>query len=241
MNEWATKRFWEKVAIAEETGGYAIRLDDRPIRTPAKQLLVVPTERIAKHIAAEWEAQEEKLRPLTMPWTRSANAALDKIAPQRREVMDHLIGYAGSDLLCYRAEGPEALTGRQRQVWDPILDWVADTYDARLDVTAGIMPIQQPRDALQRLAEPMADMSDFQLAGFHDMVALSGSYAIALAAAFGDHLASTLWDASRLDENWQIEQWGEDFEAKRDAEAKKGSFVHATELFSAARISDLTD
>jgi chaperone required for assembly of F1-ATPase len=239
MSDWATKRFWTTVSVVEDPDGFAVRLDDREIRTPAKRALIVPSREFAEHVAAEWDAQVESIQPLTMPWTRSANAALDKVAPQRSEVMEHLIGYAGSDLLCYRAEGPAALVARQNDIWNPILDWLADTFDVRLATTKGVMPIEQPAQSIARLAEPMRDMSNFELAGFHDMVGLSGSYAIALAAARKQFPVPDLWAASRLDENWQIEQWGEDFEAKQDAEQKMGGFVHATELFSIAGKSAL--
>ena len=138
------------------------------------------------------------------------------------------------------ASHPDELVERQENTWKPILDWVEEMFDARLRLTAGVMPIPQERAAIDRLQAPMHAMSDFHLTGFHDMVALSGSYAIALAAAAGQFPVESLWSASRVDENWQIEQWGEDSEAKREAENKKVGFLHATELFSAAGKISLT-
>ena len=240
MSEWAMKRFWTAVAVEETAAGFTVRLDGRPIRTPAKRELVVPTLRIARNIAGEWEAQEGEVEPLTMPWTRSANAALDKVAVQRDEVMEHLIGYAGSDLLCYRAEGPAGLVARQNDIWSPILGWLFEEFGVRLAITKGVMPVAQADKTLEILARPMQAMNDFELTAFHDMVGLSGSYVLALAAAREFQPTEQLWAASRLDENWQIEQWGEDFEAKRDAELKKDGFVHATELFSASQIGNAT-
>lgn len=234
MSEWKLKRFWKEVGVEETGGGFAVRLDGRPIRTPAKRVLEVPTRAIADHIAREWEAQVEKVDPRTMPWTRSANAALDKVATQRDEVIAHLASYAGTDLLSYRAEGPESLVDRQRETWDPIVDWLLQRFDARLRVTLGVMPVPQDPGTLERLAQVMQPMSDFRLTAFHDLVTLTGSFGIALAAAHGLHSAPILWEASRLDENWQKEQWGADEEAEREAGLKKTAFLHATELYRAA-------
>lgn len=234
MSEWNLKRFWTSVGIFGDGDAFAVRLDDRPIRTPAKRTLVVPSRTIAARIACEWEAQVEKVDPSTMPWTRSANAALDKVAPQRDEVIAHLASYAGTDLLSYRAEGPEDLVARQCAVWDPILGWVMQRFGVRIAVTQGVMPVRQDADAVARLAQAMAPMSDFQLTGFHDLVSLSGSFSIALAAVHELQPAPILWAASRVDEDWQAQQWGEDEEAKYEAELKKSAFLHATELYHSA-------
>jgi chaperone required for assembly of F1-ATPase len=234
MSAWAPKRFWNNATVEPEAEGFAVRLDGRPVRTPSKRLLIVPTLAIAERIADEWRAQGERVDPRTMPWTRSANSALDKVSVQRVAVMDHLSTYAGTDLLCYRAEVPEGLVARQAQTWDPILEWAAERYGARLRTTIGVMPILQDQAALDRLGETMLPMSDFQLTGFHDMVALSGSFTIGLAASQAAFPPLDLWSASRVDEDWQIEQWGEDDQATKDAAAKCSAFLHATELFHAA-------
>ena len=234
MSEWSLKRFWTSVGIFEDGDGFAVRLDNRPIRTPAKRTLVVPTRTIAERIAAEWEAQVEKVDPATMPWTRSANAALDKVATQRDEVIAHLAGYAETDLLSYRAEGPEGLVARQSATWDPLLGWVMQRFDVRIAVTQGVMPIRQDTDTVTRLAETMVPMNDFQLTGFHDLVTLTGSFSIALAAVHELQPAPILWAASRMDEDWQAQQWGDDEQAKYEAELKKSAFLHATELFHSA-------
>lgn len=234
MSEWALKRFWREVSVVEEDGGFAVRLDNRPVKTPAKRALVLPTRAVADNVALEWEAQVEKVNPTTMPWTRSANAAIDKVATQRAEVAAHLADYAGSDLLCYRAEGPGGLVVRQTRAWDALLDWAEETYGARLAVTHGVMPIEQKPSQVATLGRAMEDMTDFQLTGFHDLVTLSGSYVIGLAAA-NDHLAALdLWAMSRLDEDWQIEQWGEDEEASAHAALKRDAFLHAREVYHAS-------
>jgi chaperone required for assembly of F1-ATPase len=234
MSEWAMKRFWDTATVAVDERGYAVHLDGRPVKTPAKRALVVPTEVMAQRIAEEWDAQQETVQPTKMPWTRSANAALDKLSAQRQEVVDHLAGYAETDLLCYRAEGPQELLDRQQAAWDPMLDWAAKTYGARLSITSGVMPVSQDAVAIERLAATMRGMSGFQLTGFHDIVALSGSFVLALAATESIETPVALWNLSRIDETWQIEQWGEDEEAAEEAELKKIAFFHAIDFFQAA-------
>ncbi len=233
MSEWAMKRFWKAVTVEPEGAGFAVRLDGRSIKTPAKRLLQVPSEAMATRIAEEWEAQVEIVDPTVMPWTRSANAAIDKVAVQRAEVMAHLTDYAGSDLLCYRADGPDSLVARQQETWDPVLEWLAGRFDVRLATTAGVMPVAQTPDDVARLARTMEPMSDYQLTGFYDLVTLSGSFGLALATAYEFQSAAESWAASRLDEVWQIEQWGEDEEAAEVAELKKQAFFHATEVYFA--------
>jgi chaperone required for assembly of F1-ATPase len=234
LSEWALKRFWTTVDVAPCDGGCEVLLDGRRVKTPAKRALVLPTQRVADEVAREWGEQVETVDPTTMPWTRSANAALDKVAPQRDEVTAHLADYAGTDLLSYRAAGPQALTDRQAELWDPILAWLDGKFHARLNVTSGVMPIIQSPDVLARLAAAMTPMSDFQLTGFYDLVTLTGSYAIALAATEGYGSAESLWALSRLDESFQIEQWGDDEEAAEHAAIKKSAFLHANDFFHSA-------
>ena len=145
-----------------------------------------------------------------------------------------MAGYAETDLLCYRADGPEPLVERQASAWDPMLDWAAETYGARLAVTSGVMPVEQSQSDLDRLAARMRSMSNFQLTGFHDLVTLSGSYVLGLAATEPKFEIDRVWSLSRVDELWQIEQWGEDEEALEHAEIKKNAFLHACDFFHAA-------
>lgn len=231
MSEWVLKRFWEKVSIEPTDDGFCILLDGRHVRTPAKSVLIVPSEAMGQAIAAEWEAQVETVDPNSMPWTRSANAALDKVAAQRAEVIEHLASYAGTDLLCYRASDPESLVRRQAEMWDPLLEWVTSRYEVSLQTTSGVMPVLQAEEALGRLRDEMLDMSDFQLTGFHDLVTLSGSYVLALAVSEKVGEAADLWPASRLDEVWQAEQWGKDEEAEELAEIKRQAFIHASNVY----------
>lgn len=234
MSEWAMKRFWKAATFEQTDGGFDVRLDGRPVKTPAKRALILPTESMACQVALEWDAQEETVDPTAMPWTRSANAAIDKVSTQRLEVMGHLASYAETDLLCYRAEGPESLVERQNLDWNPLLDWTAEKYGARLTLASGVMPVSQSQANLERLAATMRGMSAFQLTGFYDLVTLTGSFLLALAATEGKESPEALWAHSRLDELWQIEQWGEDEEATEHAELKKTAFFHAISFYKAA-------
>jgi len=234
MTVWAQKRFWKTAGFSEVDDGFRIELDGRPIATPAKRSLIVPTDTIAARIAGEWQSQVGRVDPASMPWTRSANAALDKVALQREETEKHLAGYAATDLVCYRATAPEALVRRQSETWDPILDWASRQFGARLEVARGVMPVAQETGAVSRLAEEMPPMSDFQLTGFHDMVTVSGSFLIALASAYGADTPANLFAASCLDEAWQTEQWGRDEEAEMAKNSRESAFLHATEFFRTA-------
>ncbi|MEO1239496.1 MAG: ATP12 family protein [Pseudomonadota bacterium] len=227
MSEWAARRFWTDTSVREEDGGFAVYLDERPLRTPARAELCAPTRGLADAVADEWRAQGEKVDPLSMPFTRSLNATLDKIIPDPAPVADMLSGYAETDLLCYRATGPAALVDRQAEIWDPYLDWAADTYGARLVTTAGVMPVTQPGEAVSHLGRAVRDLDPYALTAAHDLVTLSGSLILGLAAVAGRIDGETLWVAARLDEAWQIEQWGPDEEAESMAAAKKEAVLHA--------------
>ncbi|NNE87253.1 MAG: ATPase [Silicimonas sp.] len=234
MSEWAPKRFWQNATVKTEGDAFTVHLDGRPVRTPGKRPLLVPTGTMAQRIAAEWQAQEDKINPESMPWTRSANSAIEKVAASRLGVEAHLIDYAGTDLLCYRAERPKSLIDRQSMAWEPILQWADQTFGARLAITSGVMPVEQPTDAIERLSRTMTPMSDFEMTGFYDLVTLSGSFLIGLAAVHEYASPDDLWAASRVDELWQIEEWGADEEAAEAAEIKKTAFLHATEFYRSA-------
>ena len=234
MSDWAPKRFYKDATVETEGDGFAVRLDGRPVRTPGKRPLVVPTRPMAERIAAEWQAQEKTIDPRTMPWTRSANSALDKVAVQRDEIMDHLVSYAGTDLLYYRAIGPAELTERQAATWDPILRWAETRYDVRLRTTEGVMPVEQDASVSQHLQRAMEPMTDFQLTGFYELVVLSGSYLVALASVEALEPPESLWSTSRIDEDWQTEQWGVDEEAAEAAGRKRSDFLHAVDFYKFA-------
>ncbi len=231
MSDWKPKRFWTESAVVETEGGFTVELDGRRVKTPAKAALVLPTRAMADEVAAEWDAQEKVIDPTVMPFTRSANAAIDKVHHQHAEVADMLADYGDSDLLCYRAAHPQELQERQAEQWDPALDWAAETLSARLLPVAGVLHQPQPTAALTTLRQRVHGLSDFQMAAFHDLVSLSGSLILGFAAAHNWRSAEEIWGISRLDELWQIEQWGHDDEANAVAETKKTAFLHAKRFF----------
>ena len=232
MSGWGRKVFWKEVGIAETPEGFAITLDGRAIKTPAKAALALPTREMAELIAAEWAAQEGDIRPEAMPATRAANAAIDKVRGQFAEVAGLLTAYGETDLLCYRAEGPEELVARQNERWDPLLDWAKARFGVVLAVTEGVMPAAQNQAMLDRLGAHVAGFTPFQLTAFHDLVAMSGSLIIGLAVTEGVAEPELLWDLSRIDEDWQIEQWGEDDEATAQAAQRRQAFLDAARFFS---------
>lgn len=233
MAEWKHKRFWSDVTVVEKDGGFTILLDERQVKTPAKTSLVVPTHALAELIAQEWAAQEGEVNPETMPMTRSANAALDKVTAQFDEVAALLAAYGESDLLCYRATAPEELIARQAAAWDPLLEWAQTDLGARLKSGHGVMYIDQDSASIAVLNKIVFAFTPFELTAFHDLVSMSGSLVLALAITQGHLTVADAWETSRVDENWQIEQWGEDDEAQEVADAKRQSFVHAFRFFEA--------
>ncbi|MDK3073433.1 ATP12 family protein [Sedimentitalea sp. JM2-8] len=234
MSEWKQKRFWDAATVVGTETGFAIELDGRRVKTPAKAALVLPTRAMAEAAAAEWAAQDKVVNPLTMPVTRSANAAIDKVRIQHAEVADMLAAYGDADLLCYRADTPPQLVARQSEQWDPALDWAEETFGVRLQPRSGV--VHQPQDggALSRLSDPVHRMTDFQLAAFHDLVSLSGSLILGFAAAMNWKTPEDIWTISRLDELWQEEQWGPDEEAQALAALKHAAFLHAKRFFDLA-------
>lgn len=235
MSEWAAKRFWKETSVTDHPEGFGVALDGRAVKTPAKAPLVVPTRALAEAIAAEWEAQEGKIAPHTMPVTRSANAAIDKVAHQHAEVVAHVSEFGGTDLLCYRAEAPTELVELQAAKWDPLLDWAAQTYGVRLSVTEGILPVAQDEAALARLEGEVAACDPFSLAALHDLVGITGSLILGLAVARGRLSASEAWEISRLDEDWQVAQWGEDEEAAEVASLKREALCDAARIWVLAQ------
>lgn len=231
MTGWTARRFWTDATVEADGSGFAVRLDGRPIRTPGKLALILPTRAMAEAVAAEWQAQDGVIRPETMPCTRAANSALEKVAPQFDAVVDELSGFGASDLLCYRAEAPEALAARQAVAWDPLLDWSATALRAPLRVTAGIVHVAQPEASLSRLRAAVAALTPFQLAALHDLVAISGSLVLALAVTRGRLDEDEAWRLSRIDETWQTEQWGVDDEAAAAEALRHAAFVQAGRFY----------
>lgn len=213
MSAWAPKRFWTAAAAVEVEGGFSVQLDTRVVKTPAKAAFVLPSRVMAEAIAVEWDAQSGLIKPETMPLTRAANSAIDKVAVLHEGVVDEISGFGGSDLLCYRAEQPIELANRQAAGWDPLLAWAEEAFAASLNVTTGIMPVEQPPESQARLRAAVHAQTPFQLAALHDLVAITGSLILGLAVARERLSADEAFALSRIDETWQIEQWGDDEEA----------------------------
>jgi chaperone required for assembly of F1-ATPase len=235
MSEWKKKRFWTKVEVVTVESGFAVQLDGRGVKTPAKASLVLPTKALADAVAAEWEAQEGEINPNLMPFTRSANAAIDKVSIQHGEVADMLAAYGDADMLCYRAPEPVELVERQKEQWDPMLAWANTELGTLLETRNGLMHVAQAEEPLRKLSQRTHELSNFELAAFHDLVSLSGSLILGFAAAYGAVPIEEIWLKSRLDELWQEEQWGPDEEAQEASDVKKASFFHAKRFFDASR------
>lgn len=221
------KRFWETATVVGTDGDHRIELDGRGVKTPAKATLSLPTAALAEAVAQEWRDAEETVDPGKMPLTRRANVAIDKVGLQHAEIVEMLAEYGGSDLLCYRAETPEALHERQAAAWDPLLEWAGNKFDGRLLTTTGVMHVKQDATVLQNMRAPMIGLDAFELTGFHDLVVLSGSLILALAAIAREHEIEALWNAAQVDEAWQEETWGFDEEAALVLANKKNEFLDA--------------
>src|SRR5207302_1361327 len=202
------KRVYKQATARAAEGGWGVALDGRPMRTPAKHELIVPSAALAEAIAAEWDAQQDEIRPATMPLTRLAATAIDRTATQRALVVVETANYAGTDLVCYRAEHPPALIARQEAAWQPLIDWAIARYDAGLAVTSGIVPQPQAPATLKAFAAAVAAQDDFSLTALHMATAACGSLVIALALLEGRLDAEAAFAASQLDETFQIEAWG---------------------------------
>lgn len=224
------RRAYKAAAVAEGNGSFRVLLDGRPARTPGRAELAVPRRALAGAVAAEWAAQGERIDPLTMPLTRLVNSAIDGVRGREREVRADICKYAGSDLLCYRAPGPEELVRRQAEGWDPVLAWAREALGACLVTGEGIVPVAQPRAAGAAIAKALAELEAFALTAHHVMTTLTGSALLALAHARGRLSAEQAWAAAHVDEDWQISQWGWDAEAKARRDRRWAEMQAASRL-----------
>jgi len=221
------KRFWKTVTIDAERG---VRLDERPVRTPGRVPLLLPTDILAEAVADEWREVADDIDPRAMPLTGLANAAIDRIAPDPTAFAVGLAAYGESDLLCYRAEGPRELLERQHASWDELLSWGRRRFDVDFETTSGIVHKAQPDATIQRLSHAVATLDPFRLAGLSPLVTISGSLLVALALLEGRVEPEDAWNAITIDERWQHEKWGEDVEAKAALEARRKDFVAAAKF-----------
>lgn len=227
MAEWTQKVFWSEVDIKEAQNGFQILLDGRNVKTPQKVILEVPTDKLAAVIADEWRGLENEVDPQKLPITKLANAAIDKVAVQSEPIIDMLAEYATTDLLCYRATYPVALADRQEEIWQPLLVWFENTHSVTLQIGSGVMPIAQAPEVLGACREVLRQYSNFELAAVYDLITLSGSFVIGQATAKGQIAVSDAWSASRIDEDWQIQEWGEDEDAQSLASTRQKAFERA--------------
>lgn len=221
------KRFWKAAEIVEANGGFGVALDGRGVKTPARADLVVPTRALAEAITAEWNDCGEKIDPRAMPLTGLANAAIDRVTVDRDGFAGNLASYGESDLTCYRAEGPEMLVARQAESWDALLAWARRRYDVDFACVSGVMHVPQPEETVRKLGHSVAMLDPFRLAGLSPLVMIGGSLVAGLAVLEQMLPAEAAWEAVSLDDRWQLEQWGDDAEARAALDIRRRDFLAA--------------
>ncbi|AID29932.1 chaperone required for assembly of F1-ATPase [Mesorhizobium sp. USDA 4775] len=230
------KRFYKTASVVPIEGGFAVHLDGKPVRTPGKALLALPTEAAAVLVAGEFAEQGETINPVTMPVMRLVNTTIDGVANDPQAVLEDILRFASSDLLCYRADAPQGLVARQNEQWDPVIDWARTTLGARFNLAEGIIHVEQPRETIAVLGSHLNQRAEpLRLAAIHLMTSLTGSALLALAVDFGELDAETAWAAGHVDEDWQIEHWGQDAEAVARRAARKRDMMAAVSLLEALK------
>ena len=219
------KRFWKSVDAVENSGGWSVRLDGKPILTPAKRPFVVSTKALADAIAEEWRSVADQVDPPAMPLTGLANAAIDRVAPDTAAFARGLSRYGDADLACYRSEWPPDLVDRQTQNWDPLLAWGRRRFDVDFSTTSGLMHVPQPPATIVQLDHAVAALDAFQLAGLSPLVTVGGSLLAALALFENAISPETAWQAVSVDERWQLEQWGADPDAQQALDNRRSDFL----------------
>jgi chaperone required for assembly of F1-ATPase len=226
------RRFYQKATVEATDGPFRILLDGKPVHTPAKVPLVLPNRKAAEAVAAEWQAQGEKVNPAVMPFTRLANTAIDRVAPNRAATIDEITRYGASDLICYRTDNPEELAERQAVAWNPLLEWLAAAHDVHLQTTTGIVFLHQRADDLARLHGIVAAFDEFSLVGLHNITSVAGSLVIGLGVAAGQISAPEAAALSTIDETYQSERWGEDEEALKRLQGRARELAEAAAFLS---------
>jgi chaperone required for assembly of F1-ATPase len=206
------RRFYKTVAVVKDSGGFRVTLDERHLKTPAKRDLLLPSEKLAKALAEEWDAQKEKINPLTMPYMALASTAIDRIGQWRDGVIDQIAKYAETDLICYRTIEPEDLAQRQAEAWNHFLEWAKENYNAEFNVHTGVLHIAQPEESLKAIYNAIKAHNDWELAALSIATHCTGSVIIGLALMQNHITPLEAFHASQVDETYQIEQWGEDWE-----------------------------
>ncbi|HJT15590.1 MAG TPA: ATP12 family protein [Dongiaceae bacterium] len=232
----APRRFYKTAVSTPVEGGWGIQLDGRALRSPAKRPFLLPTEALAEAIAGEWQAQGEKVDPGSMPLMQFAATAIDRLADDRSTLIEEIAGYARSDLICYRAEEPPLLAQRQEATWQPLVAWAAERYDVALNVTTGIVAVEQPAHALATFRRVLEACDLFALTALAAATGSAGSLVIALALAEGRLSADEAADAALLDELFQAEKWGSDPEAERRRAAIRADLAAAKRFHALSRL-----
>lgn len=220
------KRFWEKAETVSGDSGHGVALDGKPVNTPGREPLVVPSLELAAAIADEWAECGEEIDPGAMPMTGLANAAIDRIAPAKDDFAAGLARYGENDLTCYRADNPRELVERQSKAWDPLLDWARRRYDVDFACQSGVMHVPQPEETVRKLGHAVAILDPFRLAGLSHLVTSSGSLITGLAVLEGAVGPDEAWHAACVDETWQSDQWGKDQEAQSVLAARRADFMN---------------
>lgn len=224
------KRFYGEVAVVPVEGGFIVQLDGKPLRTPEKNSLILPNADSGEALAREWRAAGEYLDPQSMPYTKLAFTAVDRVSPHREAVIEQISAYANSDVVCYRASGPSDLVKRQGEDWDPFVAWVESTFDVEIRTAEGISHIAQEHDTLCTLTSAYSDKSSFYLAALYSLVANSSSLILALAVAAGDKDPDEAFRSANCDELYQCEKWGRDAEAQVRLDERAAEFQAAAEF-----------
>lgn len=207
------RRFYKTAAVGAHEGAYALMLDGRVVKTPGRRSMAVASKAVAEALAAEWHGQGEKIDPATMPVTRIVNSAVDHVADAMGAARGEIVKYAGSDLICYRAEAPQALMDEQAAAWDPLVRWAREELGAPLTLAAGVVHVAQPPEVAAAVGRALTPLGALHLAAVSTATTLTGSAIIALAVARGRLSPDEAWKAALIDEDWQARQWGEDVEA----------------------------
>lgn len=230
------KRKYKTVDVVESASGFGVTLDGKPVRTPAGKLFAASSRALAEAVAEEWRAQGDKVDPRSMPMTRFVATALDRVPTERERIVRDLAAFAETDLLCHWVEEPEVLVVRQRENWQPLLDWVAKSLGARFRIAAGVMPVEQPPETLAAIRARVAACDDLMLVVLQTLAGSSGSIVLALAVVEAQIAAEEALRLSRLDEDYQIEHWGEDEESAATRRIAHADLVEAERVLSLVRV-----
>ncbi len=215
------KRFYRTVDVGGVEGAWTVLLDGKELRTPEKATLALPGEALARALAAEWDAQEERIDIASMFLTRTANVAIDRTPLARGEMADEAARYVGTDLVCYVADSPAELCARQEEAWAPMREWALDEMELKLVVTDGLAPVDQPTASVEAVRAYSLTLDDWRLTGLLFGVGLCGSAVLGLAVEQGRLSARDAFELSRVDEAFQEGVWGIEAEAQRITQIRR--------------------